>query len=482
MNKNTNALSKSQAINLVASQMTGPMDVDEFYRQVLTLSPSQAKNPKAGIQQALRFDFLGKTLIYQEDRTLIPIRLAMPGVRFRANLSRQEIEKGWLFVLPAFQYMASANLPPEDYWLEEADGHSIPVNLVKGKSRIKTIFGPEDFEQTAFDLGWWYKKHALRRGDSILITVLDWERGRFRLEPESARIRQRHKDEIQQQNQLLADHIYQQLENEKTEDIWGSIAIATAYLRLKAANAYPADHWLGVLENDPRMKWTGYEIRYADWTSPLASMFKGLRWDKPQSTSSPRKSISRQDARQVYRFKAMLWHQKRLWRQIEIQGGQTLADLDDLLRTAFEHDHMDHLGGFWKLVRRGQTRRFREIDLGIIYPYGSGEDDASSTRVASLLLSPGQALKYVYDFGDWIEHRLELESISEPEENITYPRITGRNKPRYEYCRACKDKGLKTVAAWICITCSNKEQEDILLCESCTEAHAEDHYLAEILY
>ena len=168
MNNNDYPLSKSQAIDQVISQMTGPLDVEEFIRQVLALSPSKAKNPKAGIQQALQFDFLGKRLIYQEGRTLIPLRLAMPGVRFRDKLSRQEIEKGWLLVDPAFRYMATSNLPPEEFWLEDADGHSIPVNPVAVKSKIRTIWGTSDLEQTAFDLDWWYRKHSLRRGDSIL--------------------------------------------------------------------------------------------------------------------------------------------------------------------------------------------------------------------------------------------------------------------------------------------------------------------------
>ena len=38
----------------------------------------------------------------------------------------------------------------------------------------------------------------------------------------------------------------------------------------------------------------------------------------------------------------------------------------------FEHD-WDHMSGFWKLVRRGQSRRFREVDLGSFNPFGEGE-------------------------------------------------------------------------------------------------------------
>jgi hypothetical protein len=480
MDKGSESLTKSKAMEQVIAQMAAPMDLEEFTSQVLALWPSNAKNPKAGIRQTLKYDFLGRDLLFLDKQTLIPLPLAMRGVRFRISLSRQELNRGWLFVFPAFQFLAPRNLPAEQFWLEDADGRSIPVNPVTVKSKIKTIFEVEDIEQTALDLTWWYRKHAFRRGDSLLVTVLDWEKGRFRLEPEPARLRQRHAVEIQAQNQALADDLFQQLEMERYEEVWGSIAIPTAYLHLKDPIAYPADHWLEVLERDPRMQWTGYEIRYAEWASPLERMLSDLRGVPKQTSPSRLKPLSKQEARQVYRFKAVLWHNKSLWRRIEIQAGQTLGDFNDILCTAFQYDRFDHLSGFWKLVRRGQSRRYREVDLGEINPYEGGE--AADVQIAGLSLNPGDALKYVYDFGDWIEHRLELESMEDPEENVTYPRITDHNKPRYQDCQICKDEGRKAIATWVCYTCSNKEQRDILLCETCLEAHDEDHYFEKILY
>lgn len=56
----------------------------------------------------------------------------------------------------------------------------------------------------------------------------------------------------------------------------------------------------------------------------------------------------------------------------------------------------------WKLVRRGQTSRFREIDLGNVDPLGEG--NGADSRIAGLGLQVGDRLKYVYYFGDWIEH------------------------------------------------------------------------------
>lgn len=125
---------------------------------------------------------------------------AMHGVRFCITLTRQEIKKGWLLVTPTFQFMVKQGLPVEDFQFEDANGRNIPVKPVSVELKTNTVFGVQEPELTAFDLGGWYKKRNMRRGDSVLITILDWENGRFRLKPEPARARQRHRAEIQQQN------------------------------------------------------------------------------------------------------------------------------------------------------------------------------------------------------------------------------------------------------------------------------------------
>ncbi|MEM7344703.1 MAG: hypothetical protein AAF485_10700, partial [Chloroflexota bacterium] len=191
------------------------------------------------------------------------------------------------------------------------------------------------------------------------------------------------------------------------------------------------------------------------------------------------KSISKKEVQQTYRFKVALFYRKGLWRRIEVQGGQTLGEFDQILREAFAHD-WDHMSGFWNLIRRGNSRRFREVDLGSINPFGEG--DAADVVIAGLGLEPGNELKYVYDFGDWVEHRITLEEIVESTPTVTYPRITAQNKPRYHYCPYCKEKGKKTKAIYVCIECSNREETDIVACEDCTDKYHEDHYNEEILY
>jgi hypothetical protein len=146
------------------------------------------------------------------------------------------------------------------------------------------------------------------------------------------------------------------------------------------------------------------------------------------------------------------------------------------MRDAFDHDWSDHLSEF-SLYMGG---RRRPAGLGHIEPWGGGE--GRHPLISHLGLEVKDRLKYVYDFGDWIEHQLTLEAIDEPEADAEYPRQVGQNRPRYRYCEACKEKGRKTVATWICLECSNEQQRSVLVCEECLDAHHEDHYADELTY
>ncbi len=91
-------------------------------------------------------------------------------------------------------------------------------------------------------------------------------------------------------------------------------------------------------------------------------------------------------------------------------------------------------------------------------------------------------LKYVYDFGDWVEHVLTLKAIVEPEKKVSYPREVARNKPKIQYCTVCQEEGKKVAAKWVCVTCSNELGVETLLCdEHAADEEHEDHYTVEIL-
>jgi len=127
----------------------------------------------------------------------------------------------------------------------------------------------------------------------------------------------------------------------------------------------------------------------------------------------------------------------------------------------------------------GRAARTREVEIGCVEPMGGR--DGARIKVAELGLAVGEQLKYVYDFGDWIEHNLTLQAIESPQSDVKYPREVARNKPEYAFCVECQKRGKQQVAEWICLQCTMETEQEILLCEKCTEEH-DDHYLEEILY
>lgn len=464
------SLTRAQAVEQVLARLDGPIGVDELCRQVLTIRPSKAKNALSSTRTFLRTEQAGETLVFVDDQTVLPMPIAMRGVRFRVPLSRREAKQGALIVRPAFDVFLRSGLEPSQVQLKDVQNRALPVRLVTFRERVDTPFGNQMVEQTAYELGDWFRARRIKRDDSILVTIEDWTNGCFRLEHEPAkRARQ---GEIEAQDRELAGVLFDMLERSDREQLYALRAVLSAYGRLSAPRGYPGNHWTDVVESDPRMRYDGWRIIYSDVRSPLEAMFM-------EDVPLPEAVFSPDQGRQVYRFKAVLVHRRGLWRVIEIQGLQTLADFDSVLRDAFNHDFSDHLGGFWKRVPRGRTRRFREIDLGYVDPFGGG--DAAGLRIAGLGLEVGDELKYVYDFGDWIEHHITLDAILEPKKS-EYPRIVDQNVPQYEDCQSCQAQGRKSRATWICLECSDEEGRAVLVCDDCLGRAHEDHYAEEILY
>lgn len=156
--KQDETITQAKAIHRVAAQMDKPVNVDDFIHRVLEIWPSRAKNPQASVRQTIRDDHLGKELLFLDENTLITMQQAMTGIRFRIPLTRQEISRGWLFFYPSFEFMKRREVTADEFHLEDVKGHIIPVNPVAVKNKIKTIFGVQEYEQTAFDLEWWYEK------------------------------------------------------------------------------------------------------------------------------------------------------------------------------------------------------------------------------------------------------------------------------------------------------------------------------------
>ena len=403
---------RKQIIQQVLAELDGPAPIKVVVDRVAQRRPSQAKDPRKAIRTDLMMNHTGRDCVLIDAKTILPTRLALQGVRFRIRLDRREVQRGLLFTWPGFSHFLRE--PYERASFVDTDDASLPTRLVKIPVKISDfLLGNTSIEVSAFDLGDWFTVNRIRRNDDVLVTILDWETARFRLEHEPAQ--RRRKDLIARQNRALAEVLYDLMEATHDERLYLYVGVPTAYARLPSARDYPGDHWLSVVDRDERMRVTDVAIMPADQLLPLEAMLMD-----PTETMVREQPFTSQQGNQVYRFKATSRYRKRD-RVVELQGKHTLKDFDDMMRDGFDLDFTDHLSEFTRIIPRGKGKRPREIPCGELNPFE--KTAAAKVRVAGLGLEPGAQLLYVYDFGDWLEHHLTLEGIVPREPGATYPRL-----------------------------------------------------------
>jgi hypothetical protein len=470
-------LTMSHALQMIIDQLDAPISEEELARRVFEIYPTTAKTASSSLKNTLRYDHDGHTLIRISKDKIIPMRLFMPGVRFRIPVNAR-LAHACILTLDMFDPYYFQSRPGEtSLSFKDEKGEILPVHMkaimISTPRELAHFLGSHKGE--GYDLQDWAEHHKIQKGDSILVTIKDWGRNIFAIEHEPAGKRRRL--DIEAANHEFADNLFTLLEGIYDDRPLAFQIIPKVYASLSNPYGYPGDPWIEVIEKDGRMNCDGLMITYAE---DLGLFERMTVRESGKNIPYIHDKYTREQANQVYRFKAELGDSKGIWREVEIKGGQRLAELDRILRMAFQLDTSDHLGGFWKLIPRGTSKRVREIEIGEVDPLGGGS--AADLHVGGLDFKPGHRLKYVYDFGDWVEHFLTLEEISTAAGGVQYPRIASQNKPRYKYCQACADDGKKTVATIICYDCSNREGKDILVCEGCFNKRHFEHYYGEIVY
>ncbi|GAA2375119.1 plasmid pRiA4b ORF-3 family protein [Dactylosporangium salmoneum] len=107
--------------------------------------------------------------------------------------------------------------------------------------------------------------------------------------------------------------------------------------------------------------------------------------------------------RRVYQLKIALSRVKPpVWRRLRVPATITLDLLHQAIQVAFDWDD-DHLHIF-------ETDRNRYADPEFVL---DDCDDESAVRLAKAMPNEGTTMTYVYDLGDWWEHRITVERIDE---------------------------------------------------------------------
>jgi hypothetical protein len=166
-----------------------------------------------------------------------------------------------------------------------------------------------------------------------------------------------------------------------------------------------------------------------------------------------RKHALPQDYDKVYVFKAKLFYKKRVWREIEIMGSDTLHKLHEYIRDSFRLEH-GHLYSFF------MSNKAWDKSSEYCHPQADGRS-AAKKEISSLNLSLKQKFMFLYDYGDEYKFELQLAEIKDPEKGVKYPLMGRSNKPSVTICDECKSD--ERPVEWYCC------DHEVHLCDKCAD-------------
>lgn len=149
----------------LAREYDGPVEERRILEQVLERRPSNAKNPYATIRERLRWDGLTLGWLRLNRSQLMPLRVALAGLRFRCLPRARDVQAG---LLPLAHLQPFAGLRTSGCALRDRDGAELAfLDIDEERGHHAAL--------PAFDLGAWYERHAFAPGDSIIVSVVSAE-------------------------------------------------------------------------------------------------------------------------------------------------------------------------------------------------------------------------------------------------------------------------------------------------------------------
>jgi Plasmid pRiA4b ORF-3-like protein len=109
----------------------------------------------------------------------------------------------------------------------------------------------------------------------------------------------------------------------------------------------------------------------------------------------------------VYIFKIYLL---KCWRRIAISSNLTLQDLSLAILESVDFDN-DHLDKFIYENRFGRS-------MEVYHPFCQNDPKTDTVQIGDLTLPVGSVIKYIFDFGDWWEFKIELEQIQSDDTRV----------------------------------------------------------------
>ena len=134
----------------------------------------------------------------------------------------------------------------------------------------------------------------------------------------------------------------------------------------------------------------------------------------------------------TYIFRVSL--KAKIYREIEIEGSGSLANLAEAIIGAFDFD-FDHAFGFYSKL----TGRYHESpeQYELFADMEDSDSDAGSvkrTKISQAFATVGKKMLFVFDYGDEWRFEVRLTALGEKTPKTRYPRMvasTGEAPPQY---------------------------------------------------
>ncbi|HEX9372998.1 MAG TPA: hypothetical protein VF897_18430 [Roseiflexaceae bacterium] len=258
----------------LSSQYKGIVAEREVMDRVLERKPSRAKDPYAGIREKLRYDAPRVGWVRLGGGELIPLRVALEGLRFRVIPNDDEFAGdmiAWTKLAPFVNFNSEMRL-------EDAAGRPLKTHrdaLPVGQGAFGTNYS------TAVHLGDWFTRQGFEPGDSIIMTIRSTEPIILRLEREPAA--EFREQDVRDQERELLDGIAEQLARGRTDMLFPQESVLPIYARAPWRTGYPARPWQQLVAADPRLRFVD-ELYIADssYRRPFDRLFGTDEQDEQQ--------------------------------------------------------------------------------------------------------------------------------------------------------------------------------------------------------
>lgn len=229
-------------LRLLAAEYDSPIEERRVLERVLEQRPSSAKNPYATIRERLRWDGLTLGWLRLNRSQLVPLRVALQGLRFRCVPRPRDVQAG---LLPLAHLQPFAGLRNYDCELRDAAGARMPfLDLDAERGR--------DTALPAFDLRAWYARTGFQPGDSVLVAVASAEPLALQIEREPAgEFRQAM---VASQNDELLEGIVERVRRSQAALVPCDEIVLPVFAAATWRDSYPGSPWQHLVMHDGRLQ------------------------------------------------------------------------------------------------------------------------------------------------------------------------------------------------------------------------------------